>query len=517
MKMLKKTLALLLAATIAMCISGTFAFAEIATELTAFPSAPDTADGTDFSGYYAYMQADTSVWSTESTYYALSDESLTAEAQSASWSKPRAFHKGIYDSDGSAGGNVMADRIFDSSTAGDTWFTLRPDTSSKTYSNVVDPTTQNGKYSVNGFRVALEGETENTLTSVTEGKLMVHTDRIYVKKPTESGTYHSFGLATMSGTNVTAAGTVNAWAIVGMSDTDSGLSLRVKNYDDATDDTYEFDNKFDLSDFVQPGETFDMTLLVDVTAQSYDVYINNRPVAMGLTFKGEQVSEIAACIRGYSEAMKDENNKSYRVASTAFGTTVCYAISDEDAAQYKQAAMETAFAREFAEDKDAVLFYTLGDDAQYAKLMADDDAYRSFKCAGTEGFAITETEFLANENNLYKKVYYTADASYSYDNLEYVYVSAPEKEDATAKVTGTYELIGGKGITNKPVVIQALYEDTDKTELKELAVQEATAAYGTYGGEEFNPEAELDTAYASAFIWGGISKLVPLFDRVNFE
>ncbi len=514
MKMLKKTLALLLAATIAMCISGTFAFAEITTELTAFPSAPDTADGTDFSGYYAYMQADTSVWDEDSTYYALSDESLTTE-QTASWSKPRAFKKGIYDSDGSAAGNVMADRIFDSSTAGDTWFTLRPDTSSKTYRNVVDPTTQDGKYSVNGFRVALEGADDNALTSVTEGKLMVHTDRIYVKKPTDAGTYHSFGLATMSGTNVTKAGTVNAWAIVGMSDTDSGLSLRVKSKNQ-NDNSYAFDNEFDLSDFVQPGEIFDMKLLVDVTAQSYDVYINDRPVAMGLTFKGTQVSEIAACIRGYSEAKKDEANKSYRVASTAFGTTVCYAISDTDAAQYKQAAMETAFAREFAEDKDAVLFYTLGNDAQYAKLIADDDAYRSFKCEGSD-FAITETEFLANENNLYKKVYYTADASYDYDNLEYVYVSAPEEEAATAKVTGTYELIGGKGITYKPVVIQALYEDTDKKALKELAVKESTAAYGTYGGTEFTPTAQLDQARAAAFIWGGKSKLVPLFERVDFE
>lgn len=516
MKMLKKTLALLLAATIAMCISGTIAFAEITTELTAFPAAPDTADGTDFSNYYAYMQADTSVWNEKLFYSLLSSEgAVTTSTSASSWSAPRAFKKGIYDGNGSAAGNVMADRIFDSSTASETWFTLRPD-GSKTYSNVIDPTTQDGKYSVNGFRVALEGATEDTLTSVTEGKLIVHTDRIYVKKPTESGTYHSFGLATMSGTNVEKAGTVNAWAIVGMSDTDSGLSLRVKTLDE-TDKTYEFDNKFDLSDFVQPGEIFDMKLLVDVTAKSYDVYINDRPVAMGLTFKGEQVSEIAACIRGFSVALKDDNNKSYREASTAFGTTVCYAISDEAAAQYKQAAMERAFAREFAEDKDAVLFYTLGNDAQYAKLMADDDAYRSFKCDAVEDFAITETEFYANENNVYKKVCYTADANYSYDNLEYIYVSAPEEEAATAKVTGTYELIGGKGITFKPVVIQALYTNADRTVLKEAAVQEATAAYGTYGGADFNPEAELDTPSASAFIWGGISKLVPLFGRVDFE
>lgn len=490
MKMLKKTLALLLAATIAMCISGTFAFAEITTERTAFPSAPANAD------CYVHMQVASSVKTGTYTICA-ADGSTTTSSSAASWSKPRSFAKGFFVNTRGYGIAISGIDAFGEEQG----FCIRPGSS---YSKTTSPLESEKNA---GMNIALANADNTASTYVDSDNLMINTKKVYIERPGDSDKYYGFGLATQSDYSVAQNALIEAWAWVGMSGADTGLQLYAQDYDSTEGKTKT--QKFDLSDFVQPEQIFDMKLLVDLDAKTYNVYIDNKPVATELTFDNNTVKSIALVFRGESESVSN----TVMNPTTAVSITECYAMTDDEAAQYKQAALESAFAREDAGAKNT-LFYTREGSADYNKLCGTDaTAYRSFKCADSNFAIASET---VGETS-YKKVYYTADANYDYDNLEYVYVSAPEEEAATAKVTGTYELIGGKGLGCKPVVIQALYEDTDKTELKELAVQEATAAYGTYGGTAFEPTAQLDKARAAAFIWGGKSKLVPLFGRVDFE
>ena len=492
MKMMKKTLSLLLAAAIAMCISGTFVFAETTTPLTQFPDAPDSSQ------MYVYYPSTTAVCNNNNLkqpWYPV--RGITGAAfKIPALANTNRFYLPYGPNANQTGVPQGQEFIFESLTA------------------------------------------ENAYAEVNSGYLMIETENITLKSSGHDEEKCSYGFLLESGVPFTVTETGEACSaeteafdstlhtktsgermaqVIVMFDpsrNDYNATIAVFDHNRSSSNAVEF---VDASQWVKEGVEFNLKMLVNLDANTFDLYINDYPVLLSVKTKDAAATQVLATPYG------KYNSTMVKPANVKFGGTSVYPLSAEAAAQCRQAAMEKALDCTFeSNDEKGLLFYTYGgeEDTQtdvYKKHFVDNTANKNIECDGVSDLAITAEA--TDANNRFSKVLLSGSdmTAYDYDNLEYVYVSAPTVVDNTATVSGTYELAGGKGITYKPVVIQALYEDTDKKVLKELAMKETTEAYGTYGGTEFTPTTQLDKARAAAFIWGGKSKLVPLFPRVDFN
>ncbi|MBR2886215.1 MAG: hypothetical protein IKB93_15730 [Clostridia bacterium] len=468
MKIMKKSLAMLLTAAIIMSTGVVFVSAE--TPMTAIPAAPAVEN------MYVRVQADASV------------------VGSGNAGNPKGYARGIFIGASKAPTGSSKNLPI---TISDSVFYIGEATSSATTDNMVKIP--------RGRRIVFEGATEGAETTVNSGYLMVHNNEVCINAPTETANTASFGFTLESNiTEVEAKeGRIAQFEIEA---NNGAMNLAVRN------EKADSVDRLSLADWIKPGDKFDLKLLINLDTDTYDIYINDRPVSLSLKSVDKAVGMLA--ITGRTDEMS--------AASMYFKTTECYSISADNAAQYRQAAIERAFNRSFTEDTaEAMLFYAYGGEKngttskEYDQHVTDTTAYKALSCDNVINLQIVVGSNIVERH---RAVYFTADnmTAYDYDNLEYVYVSAPVVVNETATVSGIYEVAGGKGMEYKPTVITALYTDANKTVLDRVTCGEDK--YGTYSCTlEVEEGEDLDSTAASAFIWGGKSKLVPLFPRVDFE